>query len=97
MTSSTSTTEAWGPANDGAAEDAMPKGDGHVSRPSSDGSDDEKEKGDGKGQEEQEEDRAEVMRGRSLALFTVGMMAVVFMLCLDHYILGRVCSAWETA
>lgn len=30
-----------------------------------------------------------VMSGTPLAMFSVGMMAVVFLMCLDHYILGK--------
>ncbi|TRX94308.1 hypothetical protein FHL15_004775 [Xylaria flabelliformis] len=33
-------------------------------------------------------DDAAVMHGTSLIMFTVGMMAVVFLMCLDHYILA---------
>jgi hypothetical protein len=29
-----------------------------------------------------------IMRGVPLIMFTVGMMAIVFLMCLDHYILG---------
>lgn len=28
------------------------------------------------------------MHGMPLVIFTVGMMAIVFLMCLDHYILG---------
>jgi hypothetical protein len=35
-----------------------------------------------------DEDGDGVMRGAQLAAFTLGMMVVMFLMCLDHYILG---------
>jgi hypothetical protein len=40
-------------------------------------------------QEEGEVDNDDgLMRGTQLVAFTVGMMAVMFLMCLDHYIMG---------
>jgi hypothetical protein len=47
-----------------------------------------------KDSEKQDESGAEdgnddgLMRGLQLVVFTIGMMAVMFLMCLDHYILG---------
>ncbi|KAK3942540.1 major facilitator superfamily domain-containing protein [Diplogelasinospora grovesii] len=48
------------------------------------GEENDKEKGQNEGVQEDDE----VMHGMPLAMFTVGMMAIVFLMCLGHYILA---------
>ena len=78
-----------GSTDDSSVASSTTDDSGVTSSTTDDGSGAGKEKEGVQGHEDEEENTADIMRGRSLILFTIGMMAVVFMLCLDHYILGR--------